>query len=81
MTAATPPTFQVHAWDDPSVPIANSLNYLAALRTAKVRAETHFFEEGGHGFGIWLAHGKPAAAWPDLFLAWAGRHGLMGARA
>jgi acetyl esterase/lipase len=75
---ATPPTFLVHAWDDPSVPTENSLNYLAALRAAKVPAEAHIFEEGGHGFGIWLARGKPAAAWPDLFLAWAGRHGFMG---
>ena len=77
---ATPPTFLVHAWNDPSVPAENSLNYLAALRAAKVAAEAHIFEEGGHGFGIGLAHGKPAAAWPDLFLAWAARRGLMGGK-
>lgn len=77
VTGATPPTFQVHAWDDHSVPIANSLDYLAALRAAGVGGDTHFFEEGGHGFGIWLARGKPAAIWPDLFLAWASRHGFM----
>jgi acetyl esterase/lipase len=81
VTPATPPTFLVHASDDPAVPTENSLNYLAALRAAKVAAEAHIFEEGGHGFGIRLAQGKPCAAWPDLFLAWAGRHGLMGARA
>jgi acetyl esterase/lipase len=73
-----PPTFLVHAWDDPAVPIENSLGYLAALRTAKVPAEAHLFEEGGHGFGIRLAQGKPAAAWPELFLAWASRRGLLG---
>jgi dipeptidyl aminopeptidase/acylaminoacyl peptidase len=77
----TPPTFLVHAWDDPAVPIENSLAYLAALRAAQVRAEAHLFEEGGHGFGIWLAHGKPAAAWPELFLAWARRHQFLGASA
>jgi acetyl esterase/lipase len=75
----TPPTFLVHALDDPSVPVANSLQYLAALRSAKIPAEAHLFEEGGHGFGIYLARGKPAAAWPDLFLAWAWTHGLTGA--
>jgi len=75
---ATPPTFLVHAWDDPSVPTENSLNYLAALRAAKVAAEAHIFEEGGHGFGIRGVRGKPAAAWPDLFLAWAGRRGWLG---
>lgn len=79
--ATTPPTFLVHAWDDLGVPTENSLNYLAALRAAKVAAEAHIFEEGGHGFGIYLARGKPAAVWPDLFLAWAGRHGFLSGRA
>ncbi len=75
---ATPPTFLVHAWDDPSVPTENSLAYLTALRAAKVPTEAHLFAEGGHGFGIYGARGKPAAAWPDLFLAWAGRRGFLG---
>ena len=78
---ATPPTFLVHASDDVTVPTENSLNYLAALRAARVPAEAHIFEQGGHGFGIGLARGKPAAAWPDLFLAWAGRRGFLGDRA
>jgi len=60
------------------VPAENSLTYLAALRAAKVAAEAHIFEEGGHGFGIYGARGKPAAAWPDLFLAWAARRGFVG---
>jgi acetyl esterase/lipase len=80
VTSNTPPTFLVHAWDDPAVPIENSLNYLAALRTAKIPAEAHLFEEGGHGFGIRLAQGKPAAAWPDLFLRWTDRRGWPGTR-
>jgi acetyl esterase/lipase len=79
--SATPPTFLVHAWNDPGVPTENSLDYLAALRAAKVPAEAHIFEEGGHGLGIYGARGKPAAAWPDLFLAWAARRGFMGGRA
>jgi len=73
----TPPSFLVHAWDDASVPVENSLAYLAALRAAGVPAEAHLFEEGGHGFGIRLIQGKPAAVWPDLFLAWAARRGLF----
>ncbi|TAJ69678.1 MAG: alpha/beta hydrolase [Phenylobacterium sp.] len=77
VTAGTPPTFLVHAADDTSVPVENSLDYLTALRAAKVPAEAHIFEEGGHGFGIYLARGKPAHAWPDLFLAWAARRGWL----
>jgi hypothetical protein len=38
--------------------------------------ETHLFTEGGHGFGLTRAQGKPASAWPDLFLAWAKMRGL-----
>ena len=77
VTPETPPSFLVHAWDDPAVPIENSLGYLAALRAARVPAEAHLFEEGGHGFGIYLARGKPAAAWPELFLRWAARRNFL----
>jgi acetyl esterase/lipase len=77
VTSQTPPTFLVHALDDRSVPPENSLSYLAALRREGVAAEAHLFEEGGHGFGIRLSQGRPAAAWPDLFLAWAGRRGWL----
>lgn len=78
VTAVTPPTFLVHAADDTSVPPENSLSYLTALRAAGIAVEAHFFEEGGHGFGIHLARGRPVQAWPGLFLAWAGRRGWLG---
>ncbi|WP_243455772.1 alpha/beta hydrolase [Sphingosinicella sp. BN140058] len=77
--ADTPPAFLVHAYDDGGVPIENSFLYAAALRAAKVPVETHYFEEGGHGFGIRQTKDLPAAAWPDLFLAWAARRGYLGA--
>src|SRR5581483_4198160 len=74
-----PPTFLVHAADDTSVPVENSLQLFAALRAAKVPVELHVFEVGGHGFGLRYAVGKPAAAWPDMVLAWLKSHGF-GAR-
>lgn len=75
----TPPCFLVHAEDDDVVPVENSLLFRTALKAAKVPVETHIFEQGGHGFG-WGARteGKPAHAWPELFLAWAKGHGLLG---
>jgi dipeptidyl aminopeptidase/acylaminoacyl peptidase len=76
--ADTPPAFLVHAYDDASVPVENSLLYADALRAVKVPVETHLFEEGGHGFAIRLAAGKPAEAWPALFLTWAKRRGYLG---
>ncbi|TFI56886.1 alpha/beta hydrolase [Sphingomonas parva] len=77
--AETPPAFLVHAYDDNAVPVENSLIYAEALRAAKVPVESHLFEEGGHGFGIRLAAGKPAAEWPAMFLSWARRRGHLGA--
>lgn len=72
-----PPVMLVHALDDASVPPENSLGLIAALRAAKVPVEAHFFQEGGHGFGLRFAVGKPVAAWPDLVLAWLKRGGLL----
>ncbi len=77
VSADTPPTFLVHAVDDHTVPVENSLHMLDALRAAKVPAELHLFEEGDHGFGLRLAQDKPCAAWPDLFLTWLRRHGQL----
>ena len=73
--SGAPPVFLLHAMDDAAVPVENSLGLLAALRRAGVPAETHLFEEGGHGFGIRLIEGRPAAVWPELASAWARRHG------
>lgn len=72
-----PPVMLVHALDDRSVPVENSLRLLAALRAAHVPVEAHLFEEGGHGFGIRFAAGKPAQAWPDLALGWMRRKGFL----
>ncbi len=77
VNADTPPCFLVHAIDDHTVPVENSLMMLSALRAAKVPAEMHLFEEGEHGFGIRLIQGKPAAVWPELLLTWIRRHGWL----
>lgn len=79
VTAQTPPCFLVHAEDDETVPIDNSIRLRAALKAAGVPVETHIFEKGGHGFG-WgkRTEGKPAHAWPELYLTWAQAHGLLG---
>lgn len=74
-----PPVFLLHAMDDEAVPVENSLTLLSALKTAGVPAEAHLFQEGGHGFGIRLIEGKPAAVWPELVTAWAERHGWSAA--
>ncbi|MEH3157737.1 MAG: alpha/beta hydrolase [Sphingomonas taxi] len=76
VTAQTPPCFLVHAEDDNVVPVENSLQFRAALKAAGMPVETHLFAQGGHGFGLRRAAGKPVEAWPTLFAAWAASHGF-----
>ena len=71
VTADTPPTLLVHAGNDTSVPVENSLLMYAALQKAGVRSELHVFDQGGHGFGLRAAAGKDVAAWPTLVESWA----------
>lgn len=70
------PVWLVHAMDDVSVPVENSLQLLARLKADGVKAEAHLFQEGSHGFGIRLIQGRPAAVWPELARAWAARAGF-----
>lgn len=77
VSADTPPTFLLHAMDDEAVPPENGMMLHAALREAGVPVEAHFFQEGGHGFGIRLIQGRPAAIWPELVLAWGRRNGWL----
>jgi len=82
ITTATPPSFICCALDDGTVPpIGNALAMTVALHAAKIPVELHAFQEGGHGFGIRLAQGKPCSAWPDLFIAWGTRGGWFTAKA
>jgi acetyl esterase/lipase len=69
--ADAPPHFLLHAEDDDVVPVENTLLLRAALKARKVPVETHLFQNGGHGFGLRKAVGKPLAAWPELWRAWA----------
>ena len=75
--ANTAPSFICLAADDDVVPpFPNGIALFGALREAKIPAELHVFEVGGHGFSLHWSQGKPCGAWPDLFLAWAATHGF-----
>jgi acetyl esterase/lipase len=52
VTAKTPPTFLMHTGGDSAVPPENSVLFYMALRKAKVPAELHIYEKGGHGYGL-----------------------------
>lgn len=52
VTANTPPAFLVHAEDDKTVPVMNSIVFYEAMVKAGVKGELHLFQAGGHGFGL-----------------------------
>ncbi len=65
----TPPTFIVHATDDKTVPVENSLLFYEALKQKNIPVEMHIYAKGGHGFS--LAIGKEyLQTWTDRCIDW-----------
>lgn len=69
ITPNTPPTFLIHSSEDRVVPVENSLAFYMGLKKAKVRAELHIYEKGGHGFGLARSNAT-AKQWPDACRLW-----------
>lgn len=69
------PTLIVSAKDDkgffPGSPI-----YANALKEAGASIRVHFFEKGGHGFGL-RPKQAPLSTWPDLCLQWLMDKGIV----
>lgn len=64
----TPPAFLVHAGDDATVKVANSIAFYQALRTSGIEAELHIYPKGGHGFG--LTNSKTTDSWFGRCINW-----------
>ncbi len=74
VTSFTPPTFLMYTDDDGVLP-ENAVLFYLALRKAKVPAEMHIYEKGGHGYGMANGVGKAPnnpilATWPDRLKDW-----------
>jgi len=69
VSARTPPTLLVQAWDDPTDPICNSIVYARALDEAGVPAEVHLFGKGGHAFAL-RRTGLAVDGWTGLLERW-----------
>jgi acetyl esterase/lipase len=76
VTNQTPPAFLVHAADDNTVPVQNSILYFMALKRAGVPAELHIYEKGGHGFGLATGRTSTETNWPKAFEEWMKRFGV-----
>lgn len=71
----TPVTFIVHAQDDKTVNVQNSLLFYSALTEAKVKAEMVLYPTGGHGFGLYNPGTKDH--WFDHATHWLDANGLL----
>ena len=70
VTKETPPTLLVHARDDTTVPVTNSIMFAEACREAGVPVELHLYDKGKHGFGLGV-NGGDVTNWPaqlEIFL-------------
>lgn len=75
VAADAPPLFVALAADDPL--FGNSgFGIIESWRTAKRPVELHFFEQGGHGFGMYPKE-TTSTGWFDAFVRWIGMHGML----
>ena len=75
VTAQTPPTFLVHAEDDKSVTVNNSIVFYQACLRHGVPTEMHLYPKGGHGFG--LTNKTTSDQWTDRLRNWFEANGWL----
>lgn len=68
LSPSSPPSFLVHAADDKSVSVQNSILYYQASLLQGLKSEMHLYPEGGHGFG--LKNKTTADFWPESLIHW-----------
>jgi acetyl esterase/lipase len=76
VTRQTPPTFLLHAENDPVDSVNNSLVYYIALKKAGVPVEMHLYAEGKHAFGLRPTK-LPITRWPQLVETWLRTIGMI----
>ena len=64
----TPPAFLVHAGDDASVQVKNSIVYYEALQKHKIYSNMFIYPKGGHGFG--MKNKTSAIQWMNQLKDW-----------
>ncbi len=64
ISANSPPAYIIHAGDDTTVDVDNSIEYFEQLRKRGIPTELHIYPKGGHGF-VFRQEG-----WVDALLRW-----------
>jgi acetyl esterase/lipase len=76
VTTATPPSFIVHAFNDPAVPVRNSFLFYQALLDSNVSASFHQFPQGAHTIGLRDNPGS-TELWTKLCEMWLNEMGFI----
>jgi acetyl esterase/lipase len=76
VTAETPMTFLFATERDPTVPVANSLDFYRALVDHHVPAEMHIYDYSNHGCGL-CGSILPLSTWPMLLRNWLVQRGWV----
>lgn len=76
VTSYTPPAFMVHAQNDNTVPVKNSLLFYNALIDKNISASIHIFPQGAHGIALTDNPGS-TELWLDLLIMWLKEKGFV----
>lgn len=76
VSAFTPPSFIVHALNDSTVSVRNSVQFYEALLDKKINASIHVFPQGGHGIRL---DDNPGSTdlWLELLEKWLKETGFV----
>ena len=75
----TPPAFMVHAFNDKSVSVKNSLLYYNALVDQGISSSLHVFPQGGHAIALSNNPGS-TGLWVELMERWLEEIGMLDER-
>ncbi|MBI1393713.1 MAG: alpha/beta hydrolase fold domain-containing protein [Alphaproteobacteria bacterium] len=70
VSASAPPTLLVHAMNDRSNHVSNSMAYALALNEAGVPVDMRIFAEGCHAFGLRPTSDPITTQWPGQAIQW-----------
>ena len=73
-----PPLFAAVAADDPLLGAPN-FGLIETWRKAHRPVEFHYYEQGGHGFGMYPKE-TTSTGWFDAYVKWLGMHGFLKAK-
>jgi len=73
---STPPAFLVQSMDDNVVPVQNSIDYALYLKKYNIPCELHFYEKGGHGYGLGRTN-DTESSWSEECEKWLKMRGLL----